>query len=334
MDYSKIYDDIDKISDIARGFMKSEILLVAGELSLFEIIGDEGKKLAVIAEEAKADIRAVEIILNSLVVMGFLDKSEDFYKNTSLSLEYLIPGKEFYQGNMLKHLYKVRGRWNGLLDIVKAGKPLETGSKKREKSEEETRRFVMGMSNIGIMSVKKLTPLIDLSNKNYFLDLGGGPGTYSIELCKTYPELKATVFDLPKVTPITEEQIEKAGLASRVNTISGDLLIDSYKGPYDVVFISNIIHIFGKDDILKIFKKSAEALPSGGEIIVKDFFVHEDRKGPEYSILFAVNMLVSTNKGNSYSKKEVTDLLTEAGFENFEFKDLTPYTKVVRAIKK
>ena len=333
MDYSKVYNDIDKISDIARGFMKSEIFFAANELSLFEIIGEEGKNISHIVKESGADRRAIEIILNSLVVMELLDKKEDFYENTFLAKEYLITGKEFYQGQMLKHLYKVRSRWSELLDVVKKGEPAATSGEKRERSEDETRRFILGMSNIGILSVKKLIPLIDLSDRKHFLDLGGGPGTYSIELCGKYPWLKATVFDLPTVTPITKEQIEKAELQSRIDTIDGDFLADDYGGPYDTVFISNIIHMLGKEDILLMFRKLAKALGKGGKIIVKDFFIREDRKGPEFSVLFAVNMLVSTKEGNSYTQKEVTDLLVEAGFKNLEFKDLTSHTKIVTGVK-
>jgi len=108
---------------------------------------------------------------------------------------------------------------------------------------------------------------------------------------------------------------------------------DEFGGPYDMVFISNIIHMLGPDKISGLFQKSAKCLEPGGKIAVKDFFVDNDLKGPEYSLLFAVNMLVSTEEGNTYTEREVIDMLSKSGFREFEFKTLTPHTKIVTAIK-
>jgi len=329
----EIYENIDKLSEIARGFMKSEILLVANELNIFSLIGKKGKSLDDICRETGINRRAMKILLNALMAMKFIDMEKDFYLNSSLSCEYLLPGKEFYQGNMLKHLYKTKGRWADLLDIVKTGKPLKTGSETRKKSEDETRRFILGMSNVAAASVEKLLPLLDLSGIKHLLDVGGGPATYSTGFCKKYPGLRATVFDLPEVIPITKEQLTLAGMEESIDTIAGDFMSDEFGGPYDMVFISNIIHMLGPDKISGLFQKSAKCLEPGGKIAVKDFFVDNDLKGPEYSLLFAVNMLVSTEEGNTYTEREVIDMLSKSGFREFEFKTLTPHTKIVTAIK-
>ena len=331
MNLAENYKNIDKLTQIARGFMKSEVLLVANELKVFSVIGDEGKTLEDICSECNIAPRGAEILLNALTGMDLLTKKHSIYENSFQAKEYLVKGKKCYQGDIFNHLYRVKKSWSSLLDIVRSGDLPE--KKKLKKSEEDTRHFIMGMSNVAYMSAEKLLSLLDLSNVNTLLDLGGGPASYSITFCKKYPSIKGTVLDLPEVIPITLEEIEKYGMEDRIDTIKGSFLEADYEGPYDCVFISNIIHMLGEKDIRLMFKKSFDALNKGGKIIVKDFFVNEDRSGPEYSVLFAVNMLAATQNGNTYTESELIDWLTESGFLDIEFKELTPQSKVVIAIK-
>ena len=172
MEMDQIYKDIDFLTNIARGFMPAEALLVANELGLFSIIGDEGKNLKIICDEAKTDIRATEILLNALVGMDLLKKKKDFFENSFMTKEYLIPGKKYYQGDLFKHSYRVRARWGNLLDVLRTGRPVEPVWKEPEKSEEDKRSFIMGMANIAHMSAEKLISVLDLSQAGTLLDLG------------------------------------------------------------------------------------------------------------------------------------------------------------------
>ena len=322
------YKNIDQISTISRGFMQSQILITACELNMFTVIGEEGKKLEDILKITDTDKRATEILLNALTSMGFLYKKENFYENSPLSKEHLIEGKKFYMGHSIKHAGDLYKRWAQLPEIVRTGQPVKSGMEKRRESPEETRRFIMAMANVGAFSVEELVNATDFTGKKHFLDIGGGPGTYAIGLCSKYPDLKATVFDLPEVVPIAEEQIVKAGMGERIDTKSGDYLKDPVGTGYDIILISNIIHSLGEKDILLLFGKARKALADGGELIVKDFFPEDDRTGPEYPLVFAVNMLSGTKEGNTYTGKEITGWLKQSGFTEVEIKELTPHTSI------
>jgi ubiquinone/menaquinone biosynthesis C-methylase UbiE len=322
------YKNIDKISSISRGFMDAQILITASELNMFTVIGEEGKKLEDILSVTGTDKRATEILLNALTGMGLLYKKGDFYENSLLSKDHLIEGKEFYMGYSIKHGGDLYRRWAELPDIVRTGQPVKSGMEKRRESPEETRRFIMAMANVGAFSVEELINATDFNGKKHFLDIGGGPGTYAIGICRKYPDLKATVFDLPEVVPIAEEQILKAGMGERIATKNGDYLKDSLGTGYDIILISNIIHSLGEADILHLLKKSREALSDGGELIIKDFFPEDDRSGPEYPLVFAVNMLSGTKEGNTYTGKEITEWLKQSGFNQVEIKKITPHTSI------
>jgi len=324
----EIYENIDKISSVSRGFMHAQILITATELNLFTVIGEEGKKLEDIISITGTDKRATEILLNALTGMGLLYKKGDFYENSPLGKDHLIEGKEFYMGYSIKHGGDLYRRWAELPEIVRTGQPVKSGMEKRRESPEETRRFIMAMANVGAFSVEELINATDFSDKKHFLDIGGGPGTYAIGLCRKYPDLKATVFDLPEVVPIAEEQIFKAGLGERIDTLDGDYLKDPLGTGYDIILISNIIHSLGEKDILLLFDKARKSLSEAGEVIVKDFFPEDDRTGPEYPLVFAVNMLSGTREGNTYTGKEITGWLKQSGFTHVEIKKLTPHTSI------
>lgn len=322
------YKNIDKISSVSNGFMQSQILITACELNLFTVIGEEGKKLEDILTETGTDKRATEILLNALTGMGLLYKKGDFYENSPLSKDHLIEGKEFYMGYSIKHGGTLYRRWAELPEIVRTGQPVKSGMEKRRESPEETRRFIMAMANVGAFSVEELINATDFNGKKHFLDIGGGPGTYATGICSKYPDLKATVFDLPEVVPIAEELIAKAGMSERIDTKKGDYLKDPFGTGYDIILLSNIIHSLGKQDILLLFSKVRESLSAGGELIVKDFFPEDDRTDPEYPLVFAVNMLSGTKEGNTYTGKEITEWLMKSGFNHVEIKKITPHTSI------
>jgi ribosomal protein RSM22 (predicted rRNA methylase) len=330
----KLLKDTKKINEMARGFMKSQILLVANRLNIFTIIGEKGKTLEEIVSETDSSPRGTEILLNALTGMKFLKKEKKLYKNTDLTSALMIQGKEFYQGDMLNHAYNLWSRWGNLLESVKSGKPAKPYEELRKSSEKETRDFILAMSNIARMSAMEMVSGVDLKGYKHLLDLGGGPGTYAITFCQKNPDLKATVFDLPEVTPITDEQIIKSGLKDRVNTLSGNYLSDNFGGPYDAVIISNIIHSLGESDISIIFRKAFDCLSENGLLIVKDFYPSGNRTAPEYPLVFAVNMLVGTENGNTYTESEVKKLLQEGGFGKIKFIKLGNHSRVAIAIKK
>lgn len=54
----------------------------------------------------------------------------------------------------------------------------------------------------------------------------------------------------------------------------------------------------------------------GGTVAVQEFVPDEDRSGPPSALIFAVNMLVNTEAGDTFTFKEMSQWLREAGFKN------------------
>jgi predicted O-methyltransferase YrrM len=145
-------------------------------------------------------------------------------------------------------------------------------------------------------------------------DVGGGSGAYSIAFAQANPALRADILDLATVEPIARHHIQEAGVANRVNVRAGDLRSDRLGEGYDLVFVSAICHMLSPAENLDLLRRCREALAPGGRVVIQDFILEADKTAPRFAALFALNMLVGTCGGSSYSEPEYAAWLDEAGF--------------------
>ena len=326
--------ETEALKDVASAFMKSQVLLVANQYDLFTKIDGRNMTSEEMAGLLGTDHRATRMILDVLVGMNYLEKRNGRYRNAEVSRRLLVAGSPYYQGDSLRHRYRLWFSWSALRDVLKTGKPPEDISVEYPVSEEErTKNYILAMANMSRIKAEQLAGTIDLSGVKVLLDLGGGPGTYALAFARRYPELRAVVYDLPEVCPIAEEQIAQAELSDRVTTKPGDFLTDKLGNGYDAIFISSIIHIYSLIENQHILNKCFQALPQGSRIVVKDFFLNEDRSGPLPSLLFAINMLVRTKAGDVYTFRQVEEMLTEAGFTGLRRVEFAEQSWVIQGHK-
>jgi len=168
---------------------------------------------------------------------------------------------------------------------------------------------------------------IDLSGVKRVLDVGGGPGTYAMAFVNASQQITADVFDLPHVIPLTKRYIEKAGLSDRMGTVAGDYLVNDLGNGYDLVFLSAVIHSNSFNENALLVRKCAAALNTGGTIVIQDYIMDNDRTSPVAGALFAINMLVGTAKGTTYTQTEVRQWFTDAGIR-FSKRTDTPFETI------
>jgi len=334
-DYNSILKEMGEITQISGGFQKSLILQVAVKNNLFSYLSQtDGGDINNISNDFDWDKRSARIFLDSLAGIGFLKKENGKYLNNKISEKYLVEGKEYYMGDIIKHYHNLlQGSWSGLENTLKTGNP-SVDRKVEKRSEEQLKNFILGMSNLAGILAKQIISMLDISKYRRMLDVGGGPGTYPITFCEHNPDMKAVVFDLPDVMPILEGQIKKYGLENRIISIPGNLKKDDFGKSYDLVLIANIIHMLSEEEIIGLFKKSYDALDDGGDIFIKDFVPDDERKGPEMPLIFAVNMLVGTEKGDSYTESQISSFLEDSGFKGIESYPLNINSKLIKASKR
>ena len=305
-----------EIMGIARGFMESRALLTAIELDLFSALG-EGAAHAEAAKKIGADPRATETLLNALVSMGLVEKRDGTYHNTGTTGRFLNSGSRDDARLSTMHLVGLWDRWSTLTECVKEGTSVAR-KKGEERDEEGLKAFIAAMHRNASFRAEKIMGRIGLAGVNKVLDLGGGSGAYSIALAKIAPDLDITVMDLPPVIELTKQYIADAGLDAKIKTAPGDMMEADPGSGYDLVLLSAIAHMWGPEENRKLFARIAEALAPGGRLVIQDFILDDDKTGPRAGAVFALNMLVNTKAGGSYSLAEYADWLKKAGFEKVE----------------
>lgn len=300
---SKLYREAQWLRMMWGGFWSSRIIITANNLGIFDQLIEPADAQAV-ATAIKADPRAVEVLLNALTALRLVRKKGDRYCNASLSACFLVSGTPHYQGDILKHADNLWQGWSQLDTVVITGRPAA-------KATFDHQSFIMGMHNIAALIAPEVVKAIDVREVEHALDLGGGPGTYAMEM---HRQGAATVthFDLPDTTAIARTMVQQAGLDGIVFR-SGDVLKDDLGNGYDLILLSQFIHAFSPEETLQIFKKACQALRPGGRIVVQEFPLNPSHSAPTQGALFSVNMLVNTPGGRCYPAREICALLKQAG---------------------
>lgn len=304
----------DDLGDAVRGFMSSRILLSALELDLFTAVARSGAPTAAsIAVELQTDARATRVLLDGLVALGLITKRDGAYANSPLSSRFLVDGAADDARAALRHNVSLWSTWSSLTEVVRTGQPVRR-EELSERGETWTTPFIAAMHRNAALRAPLVVQAVGAHGARRLLDVGGGSAAYSIAFARALPGLEADVFDLATVVPIARRHITEAGLADRVHTRVGDLRRDAFGTGYDLALLSAICHMLGPSENLDLFRRLRAALVRKGRLVIQDHVMAEDRTTPRAGALFAVNMLVGTAHGGTYTEGEYTAWLNEAGF--------------------
>ncbi len=310
--------DIEKyredLIELGYSFFKPKVLLTAAKLDIFNSIGEIGMSAHDIASKLSYDKNATRIFLDAMVSLDFLKKDNNLYFNTEMGKVVFISGREGYLGDMLMLQDVMWDSWSKLKESIISGRPSRKPDMFQEKKE-ETRNFIQAMHNTAITNAPLLSRDIDLSGCKTLIDIGGGPGTYSVFFCKANSNLEATILDFPRTLEITKELISNSDVANKIKLMEGDFN-KKIEGKYDAAFLSNIIHCEGENENIALIKRVFNALNNGGKIIIQDFILTNNKTSPAFPALFSLNMLLFTENGRSYSFQEIESWLEEAGFHD------------------
>jgi ubiquinone/menaquinone biosynthesis C-methylase UbiE len=316
----------ERIETMTAGYRDSCILIAALKAGIFEALGDGRRTPAEVAADRNLDIRAVDVVMCALAAAEILRKEDgDRFTIDPGARPFLLAGGPETMVSIIGHNRSMLRSWVRLEEVMRTGAP----ASRQERTPEEMEDFIRGMENVSRRSSEEVASKIDFSDARRLLDLGGGPGTAALTFAKANPELKCVVFDLEGPEGIAAEQIRRADLADRVTTQAGDFLTDEIGQDFDIVYISNIIHMLSPDQTLALLEKAARALVSGGRVLIKDFFLEDSRVEPPWTAQFSVNMLVNTEGGKSYTFTEMKDLLARSGFDGLETVEIARNSRVI-----
>ena len=314
----------DELWQLINGFRERRTLLTAIELDVFSALG-AGASSEEVAGRLATDRRATDFLLHALAAMGLLEKHDDRFANTPLTTRFFVAGSPDDARVALLHSVNLWQRWSLLTECVRHGHPASWP----DRNEEQTDAFIAAMHRGASLRAPSLVEKVGTVGVHRVIDVGGGSGAYAIAFAPAAPDLEAEVFDLASVVPIAEHHIAEAGLASRVKTRIGDLRRDAFGAGNDLVLLSSICHMLGPDENRDLFVRAHAALAPGGRLVVQDFLLNPDRTSPRQAALFALNMLVNTPSGGTYTEDEYRGWMNEAGFSSSELVPLPGPTNLV-----
>ena len=303
------------ILSLARNFMECRILLSGAELDLFTLLASGPLSAREIAEKTRTDLRGLIILLDAISAMGLLIKQGQTYQCPP-SISALLSSES--PNSILPwvlHMANVWERWALLTSIVQ-GVPSEGRPAAPPQDMRDLKAFIGAMHVMASPLAPQIVAAVNPHSSRSLLDVGGAMGTYTVAFLQAVPEMKATLFDRPEVIEIARQHLARIGLLHRITLVQGDFCQDEFPGGHDLVFISAIIHQNSPEQNLDLFLKAFRSLDPGGRIIIRDHVMEPDRIRPKAGAIFAVNMLVATPGGNTYTFDEIKTGLTRAGFIN------------------
>jgi len=300
----KLDNSPESILKIARQFMESRILLSAAEMNLFTLLDEVPSTAKDLSGRLNADLRGLIILLDALAAMGLLSKKEDMYLSSPNAAHFLTDKSPQSVLPMVLHVAHLWESWSDLTPIVK-GVGLNEPSASTTRDADELRAFIGAMHVVGTPLAQGIVTTVQPGSARNLIDVGGASGTYTIAFLKAAPELEATLFDRSAVIQIARQRIAEEGLDNRVHLVVGDFYEDALPGGHDLALLSAIIHQNSPTRNIELFRKVLSALVPGGRIIIRDHVMEPDRTKPKDGAIFAVNMLVNTIGGSTYTFAEL-----------------------------
>ena len=324
----------ERLAQFAFSFAPPLLLQTAVELQVFDFLDQSPLSLEEISSRTGASLRGLRALLNALVGFEFLARSDDGrYALTPESETFLVRSKPAYRGDFFKFVPRHIQNWLKLKDAVQSGEPVAMGDSEQELPE-FFRELVKPLFNINFAPATTLAAELKTKRAiNNVLDLGAGSGVWGIVLAAHFPEARVTAVDFPAVLEVTKQTAEKHGVADRFRFSAGDLLTADFGADYDVAILGHILHSEGEKRSRQLLAKVFNSLALGGTIAIAEWLVNKTRTAPSHSLMFAVNMLVHTKEGDTFSFEEISRWSFEAGFRDARLLDAPGVSPLILATK-
>lgn len=328
--------DINDISKVYFGFWQSSVLRAAIKLDLFSLLENNSLSEIEICEHLNADPDYMKSFLNVCIKLGFLEKKGEYFLNSLLASEFLVPQNPLYQGDYATHITNFWETWGKLDDLILQGKadiPLENNFVEASSYWDS---YIKGRHNLAMAGQSQLlTEAVPLEDRSKLLDMGGGSGSYSIALCKANTNLKAVILDLPEPLQCAAQILKQFNLEDRVTLLPADFHTVELENDYDTALFSAILRLLPEKNCLDILSKTFDALISNGLLIIQEFISLEENVDPTlHDVMMDLFLKVGfkSNAGNR-SMDEIEQHVKSVGFRNFRTISLPNRTTLILANK-
>jgi ubiquinone/menaquinone biosynthesis C-methylase UbiE len=317
------------------GFAPAYVLRAAVQLDVFSQIAAGNGTAAEVARAAQATERGTRMLLDSLVALELLSKADGRYELTPLTAEFLVRGRPNYAGAILE-TDEPLDAWRDLASAIRSGQPHRAVNQPAEAE----RFFQVLVRSLHVMNREQGKRLAEALGAGRtprglsVLDVACGSGVWGIAFAEADSRTRVTAQDFPAVLALTGEYTQRHGVEKQYDFLPGDLKeVDYGENQFDVAILGHIVHSEGERSSRALFRRVHRALKPGGRVAILDMVPNDERTGPPFPLFFALNMLVVTSEGDTYTLAEYTRWLNEAGFTRVEAVDIGTHSPAIVAAR-
>jgi 3-hydroxy-5-methyl-1-naphthoate 3-O-methyltransferase len=313
----------DRIMQMSHGFWPAAIISSAAAYDFFTHIAHGHDTAAALASAAGTDPRGTRMVLDSLVALEFLTKRNGRYALTQESDTFLVRERRTSIVEMVAgHPPLLWDDWGRLRDALKTGRPVRTVDEVGSGGEffPKLIRMIMSLSLGPADAVAKYLGVGSTLTGARILDVGAGACAWTIPFAQRDPSAEITAFDLQPVLNEAAKIVQEFGVAESFRLQAGDYRTDDFGTDYDIVTFGNICHIETAETNRQLIARAHRALKAGGRLVIGDLLPNDDRTGPAFPVMFAINMFLHCD-GDTYTFEEYRAWLREAGFGGVEAYD-------------
>jgi 2-polyprenyl-3-methyl-5-hydroxy-6-metoxy-1,4-benzoquinol methylase len=309
----------ERLMGFTFGFAPPLMIEAAIRHRVFDALEKGAKTINALCVETGTSPRGLRIVLNALVGLDLLSKDEvGRYALTKESATFLISGKSSFHGAFfLLTSEPMLSSWGKLHEIMRTGRPSHCINREGD-GVAFFQQFVEDIFPIHYAGAQALAKALDVSKAESpvsVLDLAAGSGVWSIPMAQHSPQVRVTAVDWPGIIAITQKVTARHGVADRYAFVAGDLHKADFGQGHAIATLGHILHSEGEERSRQLLRKTFDALTPGGTIAIAEILVDAERRSAVPALIFAVNMLVNSDQGDTFTFDEIRSWLHDAGFE-------------------
>ena len=297
-------------------------VLAAGDVGVFEALRDGPTTGADLAARLGLQPHRLRLFLDLVAHAGYVQRDGDLWSLPPGEEAFYDPDGPWQERLGARDLAGQFGRRGRATEVLRSGEPMSVAGTGADVSEEERRAFLRYLHAASQEVAREVAGLVGGADVRRIADLGGGVGTYAHAMLRAAPEATAVLVDRPNAAAVAAEVAAEAGLSDRIRFEAVDFLFEDFGDGYDVVILSNVIHLLSAEDNARLLRRVADRLAPGGRVAVKDLAVEHDRSGPASALRFGLSMALFAESGGGWSTADVRGWLEAAGLEHVATHDL------------
>jgi 3-hydroxy-5-methyl-1-naphthoate 3-O-methyltransferase len=325
--------ELKKLLSLMTAYQQSRVLFTIVELGIPTMLSRERLTAEEVAKRKKIHPLAMERLLSSAAAIGLLKKSRNLFSNREAAENFLVEGKEFYLGGQIRRQQsRSCPAWENLTEKLQSWRHGAEAQTLPE-TDDQGAEAMIEQHRLALFHGFALAKAFDFSRFRHILDLGGGTGAASIALCQNFPDLKATIFELPANARIARRFVKRNKLEQQISVVSGNFKKDPLPEGFDAVLLANFMSVADAGENQKLLTSIHHKLPAGGVCLLSGWIIDNSHLAPTISVLFCLEDICWAAPDVERSEKVYAGWMKRAGFTGVKCRTYLEPTKMLYGFK-